>query len=215
MNFNEILKAKGITDETIASILEDMKANNIFTAGEENLDVRYGKLKTQHEGVSKQLTEANNLIKQLQEGAVGQEALQAKLTEYEKNAEKMQEELQKTKEDAALKVALLASKAIDPEYMAFKVREKLNKEGKSLTLDDNGDIKDWSDILSGLQTEHPKQFEEAEEGKDGMKVWEPNKLKSGDGGKHTPSKEDFRGMTYEQRLALKNDNPELFKRLAY
>ena len=47
MTINEILKAKGISDETVADILAAMKENKIFTAGEENLDIRYGKLKTQ------------------------------------------------------------------------------------------------------------------------------------------------------------------------
>ena len=40
MTINEILKAKGISDETVADILAAMKENKIFTAGEENLDIR-------------------------------------------------------------------------------------------------------------------------------------------------------------------------------
>ena len=50
MNFNEILKSNNITDEIIEAIVAAMKENKIFTASEENLDVRYGKLKTDHEG---------------------------------------------------------------------------------------------------------------------------------------------------------------------
>lgn len=63
MNLNEILKSKNIEEEVIKSILEDMKANNIFTASEENLDIRYGKLKNQHDTASAQLKEANTLEK--------------------------------------------------------------------------------------------------------------------------------------------------------
>ena len=48
MNISEIFKANGIADETVSAILEAMKANNIFLSSEENIDVRYGKLKTQH-----------------------------------------------------------------------------------------------------------------------------------------------------------------------
>ena len=33
----ELLKAKGLDDATINTIMEEMKANKIFTAGEENL----------------------------------------------------------------------------------------------------------------------------------------------------------------------------------
>ena len=65
MTISEILKAKGVADEVITAVLEDMKANKIFTASEENLDVRYGKLKTDHEGKVKELDEANNLIAEL------------------------------------------------------------------------------------------------------------------------------------------------------
>lgn len=50
MNINEILKARGVADAEIEKILADMKTNKIFTSSEENLDVRYGKLKTDHDG---------------------------------------------------------------------------------------------------------------------------------------------------------------------
>ena len=51
MNLLEILKANGIDDEIATKITNDMKANKVFTASEENLDIRYAKLKmtTQHQ----------------------------------------------------------------------------------------------------------------------------------------------------------------------
>ena len=45
MNFVEILKANRLTDEVIAKVSADMKANKVYLASEENLDVRYNKLK--------------------------------------------------------------------------------------------------------------------------------------------------------------------------
>jgi predicted DNA-binding protein YlxM (UPF0122 family) len=45
MNLIEILKAKGISDDIIKAVQDDMKTNKIFTASEENLDIRYKKLK--------------------------------------------------------------------------------------------------------------------------------------------------------------------------
>ena len=83
MNITEILKAKGIDDETITGILADMKANKVFTASEENLDIRYGKLKTDHEGKIAELTEAQNLIAELKKSNKGNEALQQQVTDYE------------------------------------------------------------------------------------------------------------------------------------
>ena len=45
MTLQEILKAKGLDDTAVESVIGEMKQNKIFTASEENLDVRYGKLK--------------------------------------------------------------------------------------------------------------------------------------------------------------------------
>lgn len=42
MTLEELLKAKGLTDDQIKAILDGMKENKIFTASEENLDIRYG-----------------------------------------------------------------------------------------------------------------------------------------------------------------------------
>ena len=54
MTFAEILKAKGLSDKDVESVIGEMKQNKIFTAGEENLDVRYGKLKTDYESLKTQ-----------------------------------------------------------------------------------------------------------------------------------------------------------------
>ena len=112
MNISEILKAKGIEDATIQGILDDMKSNKIFTAGEENLDVRYGKLKTDHEGKLAELTEAQNLIAELKKSNKGNESLQSKITDYEAQVAQLQAELEQTKLESAIKVELLASKAL-------------------------------------------------------------------------------------------------------
>lgn len=211
MNLNEILRANGISDEIAQKIIADMRENKVFTASEENLDIRYGKLKTQHEGVTKQLNEANELIEQLKVSTQGQEGLQKQVADYEQTVQQMQKELEQTRIDAAVKVALLSSHVADVDYLTFKLREKLNRDGETLTLDENGDIKGWSDKLEGLKTQFPNQFESTES--TGYKVFEPNKLQRGDGGSPALSRESFRSMSYEDRLKLKQDNPELYKRL--
>ena len=82
MTLSEILKAKGIADDVAQSVLDDMKANKIFTASEENLDIRYGKLKTDHDSLISQYQEATSLIEQLKKGTKGQDDLQGKITTY-------------------------------------------------------------------------------------------------------------------------------------
>lgn len=154
MTISEILKAQGLDDKTVQAVLDAMKTNKIFTASEENLDIRYGKLKTQHEGTAQQLTEAQALIEQMKQATKGQEGLQSKVAEYETKIAQMQKELEETKLDAALKFELQANKAIDPDYMIFKLKEK-----GDLAIDENGKIKGWDDKLAGLKTQFPAQFE--------------------------------------------------------
>ena len=75
MTLIEILKAKGIRDDIITAVQDEMKANKIFTSAEENMDVRYGKQKTQHEAVTKERDEAKALIESLQKSNNGNEDL--------------------------------------------------------------------------------------------------------------------------------------------
>lgn len=214
MNLIEILKAKGISDDVIQAVQEDMKTNKIFTASEENLDIRYGKLKTQHEGTAKQLEEANATIEALKKSTKGIEEAQNEINAHKQREEQLQKELEQTKINAAIKIALLSSKAVDVDYLAFKLNEKMKADGETITLDDNGDIKGWNDKLDGLKTQFPKMFESSSESGDGYKVLDPNELKKGDGGEAAPTKESFRAMTYEQRVALKQKNEALYKQLA-
>jgi hypothetical protein len=203
MNITEILKAKGIDDEAIKGILEEMKTNKIFTASEENLDIRYGKLKTDHEGNIAKLDEANKLIEELKKANKGNEGIQQKFADYESKMAQMQTELEQTKLDAAIKVELLSAKALDVDYLTFKLKEK-----GELALDDNGKIKGWDDKLAGLKTQFPTQFESS-----GGKKYEEHKLPDGHDGDGSISKETFAKMGYQDRLKLYNENPTAYKEL--
>lgn len=213
MNISEIFKENGIGDEAAGKILDAMKANGIFLSAEENIDVRYGKLKTQHDTVSSQLKEANATIDGLKQSNAANEELQKKVTDYEQKFLLMEEKMKQVERDAALQVKLHEANATDVNYMTYCLNEKLKKDGKTLELDESGDIKGWTDLLSGLQTQFPTFFESAK-GKDGLTVYEPNKLKKSDENRN-PTREEFKSMDYDQRLTLKRDNPELFKQLAY
>ena len=203
MTLAEILKAKGIDEGIIKAVQEEMKANKIFTASEENLDVRYGKLKTDHEGVTKQLGEANSLIEQLKKSNKGNESLQTKIGEYEGQVATLQAELEQTRLESAIKVELLSSKAIDVDYLTFKLKEK-----GELALDENGKIKGWDDKLAALKTQFPTQFESA-----GSKRYEEHKLPDNQDGGASVSKEAFAKMGYQDRLKLYNENREAYAEL--
>ena len=119
MTLTEILKAKGISDDIVKAVLEDMKANKIFTSAEENIDIRYGKLKTEHEAVVKERDEGKALIESLQKSNKGNEALQSQISDYQTKMEQLQAELQQTKIDSAINVGLLAAGVKPEDITAF------------------------------------------------------------------------------------------------
>jgi seryl-tRNA synthetase len=153
MTLQEILKSKGLSDEQIEAILGEMKQNKIFTANEENLDIRYGKLKGDHENLTKQHSEATALIEQLKKDNKGNEDLQSKVTGYETRIGELEKELEQSKVDSALKIALLEAKVQDVDYLTFKIKEK-----GEVILDENGKIKGIDDTLAALKTQYPNQF---------------------------------------------------------
>ena len=204
MTLAELLKSKGIEDTTIDGIIADMKANKIFTASEENLDVRYGKLKTDHDGRLKELTEAQNLIAELKKSNKGNEDLQGKISAYEQQVQQLQTELEQTKLDSAINVGLLAAgvKPDDVDYVTFKLKAK----GDALALDENGKVKGWDDKVAALKTQLPAQFESTS-----SKKYEEHKLPDGDGSGDALTRESILKKPYAERMKLYSENPEAYK----
>lgn len=156
-------------------------------------DSEIEKLNALLSGKDTELQTANNLIAELQKATKGNEEMQGKFTEYQNQVTQLQAQLVETKVKAALKVALLSEKALDIDYLTFKINEKLKAEGKTLELDENENIKGWDNILSGVKTQFPTQFEKAS----GVQVDE-NPLPTGDQRKAEPtSLADALRMHYE------------------
>lgn len=206
MTINEILKSQGLSDEQVETILGEMKQNKIFTASEENLDVRFGKLKTDRDGKAAELEKANGLIAELQKSAKGNEEMQGKIQAYETEVAQLREELERTKVDAAVKVALLSEHALDVDYLAFKLKEK----GEPLTLDDEGHIKGWADKAAALKTQFPQQFESSET----QRKVEPNLLPDPEEAKRDGlTRDEVLKKPYAERAKLFAENPEGFREI--
>jgi hypothetical protein len=204
MTLQEILKSQGLTDEQITTITSEMKNNKIFTAGEENLDIRYSKLKTDHDNLVAQHGESTKLIEQMKTDAKGNEALQGKITSYESTINQLQTQLKQTQLDAAIQIALLSADAVDVDYMTFKLKEK-----GDLELGEDGKIKDIDDKLAGLKTQFPTQFKSAEQ----QRELQPHKLperKPDEGGM---TKAEFLRKPYAERAAFASENPEAYNTL--
>lgn len=205
MTLQEILKAKGLSPEDVEAVIGEMKQNKIFTSSHENMDQRYPKLKADFEGLTTQHGEATKLIEQFKAGAKDNEALQGKIAGYEKTISDLTAQLQQSRLDAAVKIALLDAKVTDVDYMTFKLKEK-----GELELDEQGNIKGIEDKLAGLKTQLPDFFGGAEKQ---LEV-QPHKLpdRNNDRGA-TVTKEDFNKMGYNARVELKQSNPAAYEQL--
>lgn len=186
MTLNEIFKQQGLTDEQIKAISEAMKAEKIFTASEENLDIRYGKLKQDFDAQGLQLGESNKLIEQLQKDNKGNAALQQSVTDYQSQMAALQAQMSLERLQYALKIDLMREKALDVDYLVFKAMEK-HPEWKAepeKALDESGKLKGSDDLLAGLKTQHPTQFESS--APDTKKI-DPQRLPTGDDRKPAPT----------------------------
>ena len=207
MTLQEILKAKGLADEVIESVLGDMKQNKIFTASEENLDIRYKKLKDEHDALTTQHGEATQLIEQFKAGAKNNEALQGKITSYETTIADLTKQLEDQKVDSAMdrKLTAAGAKAEDLDYLKFQWKKK-----GEITLDDNGEIKGGDDAIAGLKTQHPVQFATA----NNQREIDPHKLPDRDKNDGTTiTQEQFNKMGYNSRVKLREADPELYNQL--
>lgn len=207
MTLQEVLKAQNLTDEQVKAILDAMKENKIYTASEENLDVRYRKLKTDHDAMVVKDTESQKLIADLQKATKGQEAVQNKISEYEATIQKQQKELQEAKTESALKISLLSAgaKATDIDYLIYKMNHDSDWKPE---LGEDGQVKGLDDKVKGLKTQFPSQFESSTQKKiEEKKLDKPEQ-------KDTITKEDFNKMGYQARNKLFNENPELYKELS-
>lgn len=154
---------------------------------------KYDALQALLDGKTTELDTANGVIAELKKGTKGNEELQGKITNYENTVAQLQSELEETKLDNAIQLALRDAKAVDPDYLAYKLREKYKPE--ELTLDENGKVKGMDEKLSGLKTQFPAQFEVS-----GQKKILENRLQDGEHGDSEPkSLADALKMAYEPK----------------
>ena len=207
MTIQEIMKNQGVDDEVIKTILEEMKKNKIFTASEENLDIRFGKLKADHDALTQKDAESQKLISELQSAPKGQEEVQKQIADYQAQIAKQDEELKQAKTESAMKIGLLSAgaKASDIDYLLFKLNHDADWKPE---LDDNGQVKGLDDKVKGLKTQFPVQFEASS-----TKKIDEKKLDKPDD-KQTVTKDDFKKMGYQSKLKLFNENPELYNELS-
>ena len=169
---------------------------------------KYTSLETDLTGKISELEKANSLIAELKKSAGKDDETQQKITTYEAEIQRLKAEKAELKTENALKFALAEAGAVDVDYLVFKAKEK-----GEIKLGDDGKIKGEADLISGLKTQHPAMFSASDDGQpNGSRKVLENNLPSGDKDK-TVTKEQFLKMGYNERMKLKQENPELFKQL--
>ena len=169
---------------------------------------KHDALQAKFDGQTQELAAANELIAKLEKSSKGNETALNQIAEYKTQNEQLQAELAETKLKSAIKVALLSEKAVDVDYLTFKLNEKLKEKGETLELDENDNIKGWDDRLAGLKTQFPTMFESST-----RKIIELNKLPDEQNGGTGVSKEQFDKMGYQSRLKLKQEQPEVYNKM--
>lgn len=205
MTLKELLKSNGVSDETLEKIFTEMKENKIYTASEENLDVRYGKLKAENESKIGELQEARNLIEELKKGNKANDDLQNKIKGYEAKVSELQSQLEQSNINSAIDRVLIEAKVQDVDYLKFKIKEK-HPDG--FKFNENGQLEGINDIIDSLKVQFPNQFLS-----DSSKKIEENKLPE-NSDKQGITKAEYNKMSYKERLELFNSNKEAFDNLS-
>lgn len=199
-------------DDLFNQVAEKINAHN---GAEENKDnqIKLGNLgagqyvsKDKFNSKDAELLEANKLIEALRKGTKDNDALQKKITDYDSQIASLQAELQQTKIKSAIKVALMGEKALDIDYLTFKLNEKLAANGETLELDDNDNIKGWKDKVDGLRIQFPTQFETAS-----SKKIEEHKLETPEDKSGGYTRADILKMSYQDRSKLAEENPSAYE----
>lgn len=143
------------TEEQTKSFTDAMKAKKIYTASEENLDVRYGKLKDQAANKDTELKNALAKIATLESGAAGSETIQQDLTAAQTEIASLKAQLAKAQVEGEARVALLAAgaKPDDIGYLMYTLQD-----GENLEQDEKGKVKGLDDKITALKTNKPGHF---------------------------------------------------------
>lgn len=173
MTLQEILASQSLSEEQITAIETAMKENKIYTSAEENIDIRYNKLKEEKQAQDNEFQKAQELIKQLQDSAKGNEEIQNKIKEYEAQIEQLQADAAKAKLDYAIKAGLL-ERNINPDSMDFLLF-KINQDNKDIKLNEENKLEGID--FDELKTKYASHFKA--EDSNASKKLEPNSLPQG------------------------------------
>lgn len=177
----------------------------------EKYDSELDKLNTLITGKDTEIGNANKLIEELKKASKGDEGMQQKISTYETENARLQKELEETKVNSAIKVALLEAHAVDTDYMTYKIKAALKEKNEELKLDDEGHIKGWDNMLTDLKTQFPAQFTASSGSDDGKRNIIENKLPDPTNKDTGLTREDILKKSYAERAKIAQETPEIYE----
>lgn len=191
VRYTDLSEGKSVSKEKYDSELE--KLNGLIT------------------GKDTEIGNANKLIEELKKASKGDEGMQQKISTYETENARLQKELEETKVNSAIKVALLEAHAVDTDYMTYKIKAALKEKNEELKLDDEGHIKGWDSMLTDLKTQFPAQFTASSSSDDGKRNIIENKLPDPTNKDTGLTREDILKKTYAERAKIAQETPEIYE----
>ena len=184
LTYDELVQAINTHNDDEANKENQIKIGNLGT-GEYVSKGKHDNLQAlldASKGDVKTLTET---IESLKKGKVDADTLQQKVANAERLLEESKARETELKVKYALDVAMLAEgvKKENAELLAIALERKLKEKGEALELDENDNIKGWTEKLSGLKTQFPTMFESKTDGK---KVFDEDNLPKGGGNETAP-----------------------------
>lgn len=155
MNFKEYLVSTGISEEQAQQVVDGMPEKDFHLASEENLDVRFEKMKQKKEELETDLATANETLTTLRDENKDVQTLQEQIEEYESTVATLQEERAEEQKSFAIKEALTKAGAKDLDYMMFKLGD--------VEVDEEGNLKNLDNKLKELKENNPTFFTESEQ----------------------------------------------------
>lgn len=145
MDFKEYLQSKGLDVATAENIINGMAEHKLYITNEENAGTRLSKAKEKNKQYEEDLKNANTLIEQFKQKNVSVEDMQAKLTDYEKQIEDLNNQRQADKLNNYIDLSLTSANVRNLKA----VKALLNMDG--IKADDKGEFTGLTEQLDALK----------------------------------------------------------------
>ena len=145
MDFKEYLQSKGLDVATVEKIINGMAEQKLYITNEENAGTRLSKAKEKNKQYEEDLKNANTLIEQFKQKNVSVEDMQAKLTDYEKQIEDLNNQRQADKLNNYIDLSLTSANVRNLKA----VKALLNMDG--IKADDKGEFTGLMEQLDALK----------------------------------------------------------------